>query len=89
MRNYIFIFLFLSFIFLNQILAQNKSGSNALLIKKVKSELSSDFFRQLYSNTYYSIIGRIDDDGYFQESLSGQYDGMYCRTVGALIPLLI
>ncbi|MEJ2055964.1 MAG: FN3 associated domain-containing protein, partial [Calditrichaceae bacterium] len=34
-------------------------------------------------------MSRIDSDGYLQESLTGQYDGMYCRTVGAMVPLLL
>ncbi len=55
----------------------------------VKQKLSSDFFTRLYSNTYYSLLSRIDSDGYLQESMTGQYDGMYCRTVGAIVPLLI
>jgi len=55
----------------------------------VKQKLSSDFFTRPYSNTYYSLLSRIDSEGYLQESMTGQYDGMYCRTVGAIIPLLL
>lgn len=57
--------------------------------QKVKEELSSDFFETLYSNTYYNLLDRIESDGFLQESQTGQYDGMYARTVGAMVPLLI
>ncbi len=55
----------------------------------LKEQLTSEYFTRLYSNTFYNLISRIDTDGYFQESMTGQYDGEYCRTVGAMVPLLI
>ncbi len=59
------------------------------MYQKVKEELSSDFFETLYSNTYYDLLDRIEADGFLQESRTGQYDGMYARTVGAMVPLLL
>lgn len=57
--------------------------------QEVKKELSSEFFETLYSNTYYNLLDRIEADGFLQESETGQYDGMYARTVGAMVPLLL
>ena len=53
------------------------------------SILRSPFFEKLYSNTYYSLLDRMSRDGYLPESLSGAYEGMYCRTTGALVSLFI
>jgi hypothetical protein len=55
----------------------------------IRAMLQSPFFEKLYANTYYSLLDRMGKDGFLQESLSGAYEGMYCRTVGALVPLLI
>lgn len=63
--------------------------SDDTMYQKVKEELSSDFFETLYSNTYYNLLDRIEPDGFLQESQTGQYDGMYARTVGAMVPLLL
>jgi hypothetical protein len=51
--------------------------------------LHSPFFERLYSSTYYSLLDRMSADGYLPESLSGAYEGMYCRTTGALVSLFI
>lgn len=53
------------------------------------SILKSPFFEKLYAKTYYSLLNRMSKDGYLPESLSGAYDGMYCRTTGALVLLFI
>jgi hypothetical protein len=63
-------------------------GDDAMY-RAVKDEISSDFFQTLYSNTYYDLLDRIEPDGFLQESQTGQYDGMYARTVGAMVPLLL
>lgn len=55
----------------------------------VKALLSSDFFETLYAKTYYSLLNRMDDDGYLPESLTGAYQGMFPRTTGAFVLLLI
>lgn len=57
--------------------------------KAIKKKISNKFFEELYANTYYSLIDRIDSDGYMPESLTGAYQGMFPRTTGALALLLI
>jgi hypothetical protein len=56
---------------------------------EIKAELSSTFFEKLYANTYNSLLDRMSKDGFLPESLTGAYEGMYCRTVGAMVPLLL
>jgi len=55
----------------------------------VRARLESDFHRGLLTASYQSILGRLQQDGYFPESLTGAYPGMYPRTVGALVRLLL
>jgi hypothetical protein len=55
----------------------------------IKTILQSPFFEKLYSNTYYSLLDRMGKDGFLPESLTGAYEGMYCRTTGALVSLFI
>jgi len=55
----------------------------------VVSFLNDTFMSELYRNTSMNLLERIEDDGYFQESLTGQYSGMYCRTVGPLTLFLL
>jgi hypothetical protein len=64
-------------------------SANATDRDSVKYLLQSPFFEKLYSNTYYSLLDRMGKDGYLQESVTGAYDGMYCRTTGALVSLFI
>ncbi|MDJ1480628.1 hypothetical protein QNI16_09040 [Cytophagaceae bacterium YF14B1] len=59
------------------------------LPKAIVTELKSPYFEKLYAHTYYSLLDRMGKDGFLPESLTGAYEGMYCRTVGALVPLLI
>lgn len=56
---------------------------------QVRKKLASPFHERLLRGTYDSIRGRLADDGYFPESLTGTYAGMFPRTVGALAPLLM
>lgn len=65
--------------------AGSENNSRELVHKK----LTSAFFTKLYSDTYNNLIDRIESDGYLQESITGNYEGEYCRTVGAIVPLLI
>jgi hypothetical protein len=67
------------------------AGTSAFAQKltSVKAELKSPFFENLYANTYYSLVDRMDKDGFLPESLTGAYDGMFCRTVGAIVPLFL
>jgi hypothetical protein len=51
--------------------------------------LQTPFFEKLYSQTYYSLLDRLNADGYLEESLSGAYEGMYCRTTGPMVLLLL
>lgn len=55
----------------------------------IEKMLRSEYFERLYSNTYYSLVDRMDDDGYLQESLTGAYEGMFPRTTGALVLLYL
>lgn len=55
----------------------------------VKAKLQDPKLERLYSKTYYSLIDRMDGDGYLPESLTGAYAGMYPRTTGALVLLFI
>ncbi len=89
MRVRSFILYFLTVILIAFIFSGSSPEKKDDIRQIVKHKLSSDFFTRLYSNTYYSLLSRIDSDGYLQESLTGQYDGMYCRTVGAIVPLLL
>ncbi|MCR8558106.1 hypothetical protein KXD93_10650 [Mucilaginibacter sp. BJC16-A38] len=78
-----FLFLFLLFsITVKQSSAQTTRND-------IKTILSSPYFEKLYSNTYYSLLDRMGKDGFLPESLTGAYEGMYCRTTGAMVSLLI
>ncbi|WDF79639.1 hypothetical protein PQ469_06420 [Mucilaginibacter sp. KACC 22773] len=58
-------------------------------LNDIKATLQSPYFEKLYSNTYYSLLDRMRKDGFLPESLTGAYEGMYCRTTGAMVSLLI
>ncbi|WP_090651141.1 hypothetical protein [Mucilaginibacter sp. OK283] len=58
-------------------------------LNDIKAILQSPYFEKLYSNTYYSLLDRMRKDGFLPESLTGAYEGMYCRTTGAMVSLLI
>ncbi len=79
----------LTIIFIASTFSGSSLKNNNNIRQIVNQKLSSDFYTRLYSNTYYSLLSRIDSDGYLQESMTGQYDGMYCRTVGAIVPLFL
>ena len=50
----------------------------------VAERLKSDFHQGLYARTYNSLLERVEAEGFFQESLTGAYAGMFPRTVGGL-----
>ena len=50
------------------------------LIDKLQSVRQCDLLRRNYE----SIVSRMDENGFFPESLTGTYSGMFSRTVGAL-----
>lgn len=55
----------------------------------VRQRLDEPFHKALYANTYKSLLERVEPDGFFQESLTGAYPGMFPRTVGGLVSLFI
>lgn len=77
------------------VLADNKKVdvNEQILVKiemeDVRSRLASSFHKKLLQNTYNSIEERLQPDGYFPESLTGAYAGMYPRTVGAMARFLL
>jgi hypothetical protein len=52
------------------------------------ARLSAREFGEKLARNYKNIISRVRPDGYFQESLTGAYEGMYPRTLGGLARLL-
>lgn len=58
-------------------------------LSDIKTVLKSSYMEKLYSNTYYSLLDRMGKDGFLPESVTGAYEGMYCRTTGAMVALLI
>lgn len=58
-------------------------------VTNVKERLLNEFHESLYRNTYNNIINRIKPSGYFPESLTGYYQGMFSRTVGPCVFLLL
>lgn len=55
----------------------------------LRAQLKSTFFETLYARTYYSLLDRLGKDGFLPESITGAYEGMYCRTTGPLVALFI
>ncbi len=56
---------------------------------KVKQLLQSEYFEHLYSRTYYSLVDRMDSDGYLPESLTRAYPAMFPRTTGPFVFMLM
>lgn len=56
---------------------------------KLRQMMDDPFHKTLYANTYKSLLERVEPDGFFQESLTGAYAGMFPRTVGGLVSLFI
>ncbi len=59
------------------------------VLTELKHRLQSPYFENLYAKTYYSLLDRIGKDGFLPESQTGAYEGMYCRTTGAMVSLLL
>ena len=55
----------------------------------IATELTLDFHQDLYAQTYESLLVRVEPDGFFRESLTGAYGGMFPRTVGGLVSLFL
>ena len=62
---------------------------HAATMDDVRTRLSSPFHQGLYSRTYRDILRRVEPSGYYQESLTGAYAGMFPRTVGGLTSLFL
>lgn len=51
--------------------------------------LEADRLRMLYANTFYSLVDRLDETGYLEESfVPGRYPGCFARSVGAYVFLM-
>ena len=51
--------------------------------------LNNPFQKKLFQNTYESLVHRVAPDGYLPESLTGAYPGMFPRTVGPYVFLML
>jgi hypothetical protein len=71
------------------VLSATSGAARNSTLADVRKILQAPEIEGLYARTYYSLIDRIDPDGFFQESLTGRYPGMFPRTVGAMVPLLL
>jgi hypothetical protein len=56
--------------------------------EQVREVLSSPSMQGLYARTYWSLKERRQSDGFLPESLTGAYQGMFPRTVGAYALLM-
>jgi hypothetical protein len=55
----------------------------------VLEQVTSEPISGIYERTYTSLLERVEADGFFQESLTGAYAGMFPRTVGGLVSLFL
>lgn len=69
-------------------IAASAVGQQATMLD-IKKNLQSEFMEGLYQRTYYSLLDRVDPDGFLQESLTGRYPGMFPRTVGGIVSLFL
>lgn len=51
--------------------------------------LETDEANVILDLTHYSLLDRVDPDGFLQESLTGRYPGMFPRTVGGIVSLFL
>ena len=65
-------------------LDQNCLVTTNRTLDDVRDRLESPFMQELLTKTYQSLVQRVRPDGYFQESLTGAYQGMFPRTVGGV-----
>ena len=77
------------FFVLTLILTITPTAAQQTTMADIKESLQSEYIEELYSNTYYSLLDRVDPDGFLQESLTGRYPGMFSRTVGGIVSLFI
>ena len=57
--------------------------------EQLRQKLESPYHKGLFLRTYDSVRDRLEPDGYFPESLTGAYPGMFPRTTGAIARLFI
>jgi len=58
-------------------------------IEAVAQRVGSEPLAGLYARTYASLCERVEPSGYFEESITGAYGGMFPRTVGGLVSLFV
>lgn len=75
---------FLNIAFAQTSLKQDGLEPSKRSLDDVRVRLESPFMRELLTTTYQSLVQRVRSDGYFQESLTGAYEGMFPRTVGGV-----
>ncbi len=56
---------------------------------QVKALLQSGRVAQIYRSTWDSVFGRLQKNGFLQESLTGRYKGEYVRSIGAFAILAV
>jgi len=88
MKN-LFIFIYISVLLFSTNLAAGPALKKSNMKKDVIKKLNSEFHKNLLLNTYNSIVDRQETDGFFQETMSAAYPGMYPRTTGALTLLFL
>ena len=84
-----FIYISISVILFSINLAADPAMKKANMKKDVVNKLNSVFHKNLLLNSYNSIVDRQEPDGFFQETMSAAYPGMYPRTTGALTLLFL
>ena len=55
----------------------------------IKNELNNGKISKIYDITMQSLVDRQTPEGYFQESLTGKYEGAFTRSVGAQVLFLL
>ena len=52
---------------------------------RIREKLSDEKLSALYANTFYSLLDRMDEDGFFPESVAGGYGKVvFCCTMGGM-----
>ncbi|MBI5095097.1 MAG: hypothetical protein HZB26_22010 [Candidatus Hydrogenedentes bacterium] len=69
-------------------LGPNEAGAEKS-VENVRQRLRAPFHERLLLNTYDHIRARAAADGYFPESVTGAYPGMFSRTSGAFARMFI
>ena len=75
--------------FLSDVLRVEPLRAQKASVTDIKNILKSPEIEGLYLRTYYSLLDRVDVDGFMQESLTDRYPGMFPRTVGGAVALFL